>query len=93
MACGCTVDAELGAGPACPACGHRDHGGAGCLARPVVVGVDLALREDATLAMTIVKTEANDEVYRVIGPTWTVERGADRFIEVLRSKGWRFTHA
>lgn len=23
--CGCTHDAELGAGGVCPACGHRDH--------------------------------------------------------------------
>ena len=28
--CGCTVDSELGAGPVCPACGHRDHGRGGC---------------------------------------------------------------
>lgn len=28
--CGCTVDAELGAGSTCPSCGHRDHGRSGC---------------------------------------------------------------
>jgi hypothetical protein len=31
--CGCRVDAELGAGAVCPACGHRDHGRSGCTAQ------------------------------------------------------------
>lgn len=54
------------------------------------IGVDLALHEDATIAMTLVKNEANDSYLPLSGSAWTVEQGADRFIEVLRSKGWRF---
>ena len=45
------------------------------------------LREAAILAMTVVKNEANADDFGSLSQ-WTVEQGADRFLEVMRSRGF-----
>jgi hypothetical protein len=72
----------------CPIC---DPAGAVIQRRRAALDLTKRLKEDATLAMTIVKNEANDSLpFPGATSTWTVEDGAARFLEVMLDKGWAF---